>query len=295
MMLVPTTAAGMITKSRSAVLRGAPGSSKTLTVRCPKGSEAVAGGYRLTNHISETGPTSALLPYSSLRAGKRRWRVSAYKVGPPNRAERLTAVASCRRGTAPVSVGVARSTVTNLGGGTSGDGVFSLASLTASCPAGTHALSGGFRISINGAAAAAAADGPPVTGVFGSRASARGWELNAVRLWPGMMRMKALAYCGAERILRRSKRFRHKADGVAHAFSSPSCPGRSSALSGGFYSRFVSNPSGGGGIDVAATFPISSSRKGKRRWGLTGYPIGDIPSPITSYVYCAAAGRKRRG
>jgi hypothetical protein len=291
---MPATAAagGPIAKSRSTVVRGAPGSSKTLTVRCPRGTDAVAGGYRLSNHISEQGQTSALLPYESLRAGPRRWRVSAYKVGPATTAERLTAVAKCRPRGAPLRVGLARSTVTNFGGGTSEDGVFSLASSTASCPAGTRPLSGGFRISINGAAAAARADGPPVAGVFGSRASGRGWEITAVRLWPGEMRIKSLAYCGAQRILRRSRRFRHEADGVAHAFSSPSCPGRAAALAGGFYSRFVNNPSGGGGIDIAATFPISSGPKGKRLWRLTGYPVGDIPSPITTYVYCAAASRK---
>jgi hypothetical protein len=286
-----TAAAGLIAKSRSVTVRGAPGSSRTLKVRCPKGTAAVAGGYRLSNHISERGPTSALLPYESLRAGPRRWRVSVYKVGPASTAEKLTAVARCRRKGAPVRVGLARSSVTNFGGGTSGDGVFSLASSTASCPAGTRPLSGGFRISINGAAAAAKADGPPVAGVFGSRASGRGWEITAVRLWPGVMRMKSLAYCGPERVQRRSRRFRHEADGVAHPFSSPSCPRRTAALSGGFYSRFVNAPSGGGGIDIAATFPISSSPNG-RRWRLTGYPVGDVPSPITSYVYCSAAGRK---
>ena len=201
-------------------------------MKCPRGTEAIAGGYRLTNHIDISGPTSsALLPYSSRRAGKMRWQVSAYKFGPSSKPERLTALAYCQRRADSLSVAVARSTLTvnSFDDSSSVGAALAFATATAPCPAGTRALSGGFRISVNGSATSA--DGPPVAMVFGSRAAGNGWELTAARLRRGTMRFKAVAYCGADRVLRRSRTVRFKGDGRPTPSSVPpvrgtrrSCP-----------------------------------------------------------------------
>lgn len=47
-----------------------------------------------------------------------------------------------------------------------------------------------------------------------------------------------------------------------------------------------------GDVSGGATFPISSFLKKPGSWALTGFPQGDVRSPLTSYAYCAAAKPK---
>lgn len=287
LMLVPPAApAKTIVRTHSTWLRGPIGQTRTVTVICPRGTEAISGGYRLTNHIDISGPaSSALLPYSSRRAGKRRWKVSVYKAGLGKEPERLTALADCRRPAERLRVGVARSTLLVSSFNDADIAPVAVGTVTAPCPTGTRPLAGGFRISVDGASTLV--DGPPPAVVFGSRAVGSGWELTAARLRPGPMRLKSFAYCGTERVLRRSRTVRRKGDGRVHRVESPACPRKTSLLSGGFLARLVTVKNKSGGTSSGGTFPVGSSLKRSGGWAVTGFSQGDFPSPLTSYAYCS--------
>jgi hypothetical protein len=83
--------------SRTVIAVGAPnaqhGSVSSVTAKCPRRTQVLDGGYSVQG-LSVGDPGSLFVPYESVRAGARTWRVSAvhFYAGPAT----LTAVAYCR-------------------------------------------------------------------------------------------------------------------------------------------------------------------------------------------------------
>ena len=176
------------TVTASKVVHGPTGSIGSATAHCPRGTRVISGGY------ASTFRAGALLPFASMRSGPRTWRVSAYRVGGGGGNLRLTTYAKCGDHLGPLTRVIAKTSVP------SPSGHVALRTLRPRCPGDDFALSGGFKVTVNGRSNP---NSPPVAVIFGSRAAGHAWAVTAVRLASGESQLTAFAYCAAERPFKR--------------------------------------------------------------------------------------------
>ncbi len=205
-----------------------------------------------------------------MRTGPRSWRVSAYKVGGRSGKTTLTAFAKCGHGLGPLKAVSEKAILP------APPGHIALRTARPQCPGGGFALSGGFKVSVNGRDTP---NSPPVAVVLGSRSVAHSWAVTAARLAPtGVSRMTAYAYCTSERPLTR---------GISAIFPARNHPRRLTALcpwgtvaaSGGFLAHFPMGAARG------VMIPITSGPAGGRRWTSTGLPQ-NANSYFSGFAYC---------
>jgi hypothetical protein len=108
--------------------------SGSATAKCPRGTEALSGGWQSPNNV--TGD-DAFFAFTSERASNRKWNVTAFNDDNDN-AHDLKAFAYCDKRQPGL---VERSKSTTVAGGVK-------ASLTPKCPKGRQAVSGGFESSV---------------------------------------------------------------------------------------------------------------------------------------------------
>jgi hypothetical protein len=131
--LVGSVAAAKI-KSKSESTTIAAQQPGTITPHCPRGSEAVAGGFANPDFDPTfTGP--GIVPTTSKRAGDRAWKTTAFNFGAPST---LTGK----------EIGYAYCDTHKPGLKTASSGIasvpaFANGSATATCPGGSEAVSGG--------------------------------------------------------------------------------------------------------------------------------------------------------
>jgi hypothetical protein len=131
--------------------------TRSVSARCPKGGEAVSGGFDAEIDASNFNGT---FPLESRRAGKRKWKVTAYSFSPPDGAD-ITVYAYC----AKHAVGLKKQSVTtstasqeeNIAG-------------KARCKKGQEPISGGFGAPEDGNS------GAYVEPFESRRAGKRGWK-----------------------------------------------------------------------------------------------------------------------
>jgi hypothetical protein len=157
-----------------------PASYRSVTAKCRRGSEAIAGGFA-ANRFSAS---SELITVTSRRKGKRGWKVGAFNAaGPPTGASSpLTAYAYCERSGPKLHTRLKRV------GAPSG----SVRSVTVKCPKRSTALSGGFDGNFGGI-------GQSLTTsvAVSSRRGGHGkaWRADALSAGPAESTVTVYAYC----------------------------------------------------------------------------------------------------
>ena len=194
--------------------------------KCPRGTRRVSGGF-----ASNQDRTSGPVMFASKAAHGRKWK-AAGNVFEPSFGEnyKVTTIADCAHRAPHTSTAKSSTTISAADG---------KGSVTAICPHGTRAISGGFATSYNGA-------GPEGNLVYESRrVKQRRWKTSATHTFGGPdTKLTSFAYCG------HSPRLESASDTVPVDDSNPSseatahCPSHTRAVSGGFTSTL--SPEGGG-------------------------------------------------
>jgi hypothetical protein len=143
------------TKSRSTTIPN--NETQSVTARCPKGGEAVSGGFDADSDASNFNGT---FPLESRRVGKRKWKVTAASFSPPDGAD-ITVSAYC----AKHAVGLKKKSAT-----TSTSSQEENIAAKARCKKGQQAISGGFGAPEDGNT------GAYVEPFESRRAGKRGWK-----------------------------------------------------------------------------------------------------------------------
>src|SRR5436190_17261121 len=170
-------AAKLKTISKQATFGAAGG---TLSPKCPRGSEAVSGGFANPDFDPTASGGSQFLPIASRRKLRRSWKTSV--VNEESESGTLVAYAYCDKHKPDLE---ARSQTVALD-------PEQLGSVTARCPSGSEAVAGGFASPdfIDPAA-------PGVLPVASKRTGERGWKATGYNTDTEPGRLRAFAYCDA--------------------------------------------------------------------------------------------------
>ena len=159
-------------RSKTTTLPAQP-STGSATAKCPRGSEAVSGGWATPDGQGEDAPFA----YESRRKGERKWKVSAFNNDNAN-AQRLVAYAYCDNHGPDLR---AKSDKVNVPAGEK-------RSAKAKCRHGSKAYSGGFKGQVD----------PNASGPFAFTSKRTGggdWQAKAAGNNSGTHKFKVYAYC----------------------------------------------------------------------------------------------------
>ena len=168
---------------RSATIRVEPFTKGSVVARCPRGTEALGGGFATWKFDPSQGPQ--VLTLTSKRTGERGWKVVGVNIPPnsgPGHAGTLVAYAYCEA--APFRLLTKSKEVTPANG--------ALQTFDVRCPQGSRAFSGGFdgHVKIQGNQSTATAT------VTSRRALAgRVWRSSALSVFGNPGSATAYAYC----------------------------------------------------------------------------------------------------
>jgi hypothetical protein len=271
----------------------ADGELATMVATCPAGKIAVGGGYISPLLISGTTLTDLYIVYESRRLGDNSWQVSAGREhsGGPTPSLPLTATVDCRSTALttkkPKKASAAkkkkrkvlRISEVSVAGSPATSGNDSTA--TASCPAGTQALGGGF--SSSPAPDLAGSTSFPV--FFASyRSSPATWLSAFLNSGATAHAVTSYAYCAAGLKLKETDAtFTVPASSMAGIESktlpTPSCPKGLALLGGGFNSA---RPASMGPLPIwTKSGPAGST------WEVGMYNISLVEDSLTSQGICA--------
>ena len=244
----PATAGAALTTERdSAPIPKEQGPSATATATCPPGTNVVSGGWRTTGGVIDV--------FESRRVGARSWRVTANRATNDLSPSVLTAYAYCDPRAGRLAVESAE-LITDSERTPSG--------ATLRCPAGTRAVSGGFRI---GSAS------PAGVMIASFRGSQRTWRAK----WQPFsddLTGDALAYCGEARRTRRVAATKPAGTDNTVTVRSPRCPRN---RSGGFRATTMPNEN---------PLVLNTFRRKGRRWLAEGHDPDDAGHSLTVFAYC---------
>lgn len=265
----------------------ADGQLITVTATCPAGQLAVGGGYTAPLLASGTSLTDLNVVYESRRVGDNGWQVSAAREHSGGSAPSLPVTASvdCRTATLKKKKGRKKrktlqiSEVSAAGQLSSGSGGQSTA--TATCPAGTQALGGGFS----------SAPAPILTGstsfavFFASyKSSPTTWLAAFTNSGSTQRAVTSYAYCASGlKLTDLSAASTLPASSVgmlqSTTLASPNCPKGKSLLGGGFNS---SAPGPAGPLPI-----LTGSAAAGPSWHFTVYNLSEVPDNLVSQGICA--------
>jgi hypothetical protein len=244
------------------------GQASIATARCPKGAQAIGGGFSLSS--------DKLAVVQSYRSGRRTWQVAAQRnvFASSGGAATATAYAYCRRTTRAVKDVTGTASLPS--------GVGGIRSASAACPKGSRLVGGGFHSTFGafqyGFAAESLSTAP------------RTWAITMINTTSGSPTITAHAYCikaiGATSILAATTSSPTPALASASA-TSPPCPA-------GKRKRRPKRFLGGGGFSSPVNqgfptdFPIlTESRIGPGAWVATAVHYGvNTPFTVTSQGVC---------
>jgi hypothetical protein len=267
----------------------------TVTAACPKGKLAVGGGFDSPFVFSDGTPAAFNFVYESRPASERSWQVSAVRAdnGGTGPSAPTTAYADCRRAKLSKKkpakkASAAKSKKGKLkvsevsGSATTAAAALSQATATATCPAGTKALGGGFAWSPAPDLSGGGAGGLAI--LWASyRGDPRNWASSITEASGVARTVTSYAYCAAGlKVSETSATAPFPATGGAFnstVATSPSCPKGLAQLSGGFNSTPPSN--------TTAAVLMTSSKPVGRAWQNSGSSINGQPGSLTSFGYCA--------
>jgi hypothetical protein len=279
------------TKSTSA-----DGELVTITPTCPPGQLAVGGGFIAPLLISGTTLTDLHIVYESRRVGDNAWQVSAAREhgGGPAPQLSITASADCRSATLtqkkskkavsgkkrkkrrkPLLI----TEVSATGSAATASGKQSTA--TASCPAGTLAIGGGYS-SAPAPNLTASSSFPVMWQSY--RSSPTSWLSTFTNSGATAHTMTSYAYCAAGlNVQEASASASLPASSMAGIQSttlpSPSCSNGRALLGGGFTST---PPTSMGPLPI-----LSKSAAAGPAWEFGVYNLSGAPDSVSSVGYCA--------
>jgi hypothetical protein len=141
---------------------------------------------------------------------------------------------------------------------------------SASCPAGTVPISGGYRFT-NGAHGTGAA--------FRSRKVSGGWQVGGYNGGPGTSAFTAFVYCQRHGPLLETRSSSTTIPKFTRGSVQAVCPTGTRVLSGGFDGHLTMSPS------PRVALPIASTRMGNS-WRVAGAAGGTPTSTLTGFAYC---------
>jgi hypothetical protein len=258
--LIVGIATGRIaTRSKSTRIAG--GANGGASAKCPKGSEAVAGGFAAPG-FDPTYNGRSILPFTSKRVGNRRWKTRSHNFSENGERGRLISFAYCDTHQPGLSF---RTRIVSLRSGSPG-------SATARCPRGSEAVSGGFR------SPDAAGGERQVFGVASRRVSDRKWRVFAYNNDDShRQRLVAFAECDKHQPGLRTESKRVRVRLVRTRTATARCGRGHKAFSGGFGGVVNGNGSG--------PFPFKSKRT-KRGWRAGAVGNGAGTHRFTVFAYC---------
>jgi hypothetical protein len=245
-----SAASGAKLQTRSASTSIGPASQGATTAACKPGTKAVSGGFEFVP--SEPSPFF-LFPTASQREGARKWTSGG--TNSTDDPVTLISYAYCRDQRV-------KSVAETIELDPAAD-----ASLTATCPAGMKAVSGGFE---------AEDDDDTVVFVRAShKQGKRGWVVIAIAFGtdPGTLRAQVNCHDGKKLKTRSQTEI---AAGIEDVDAIARCKRNQRVVSGGFETEnFVSK---------GGPFVHASRKHGRRRWLVTTLDTGS--ETFTSYAYC---------
>jgi hypothetical protein len=252
-------------KTKSATTSVGEREADSIEAKCKRGAKAISGGFYAEESIVGDNPFNLI--FESQKTGGRRWESAAYNAG--NGPASLTSLVYCRDEKVKRS-----SSETTLSDSETG-------SVTAKCPRGTKALSGGFSTE-NFFVGLVDARAPLP---FESRLSSkREWTASARNLGNLSGTFSAQVVC------HEGKRLKTTTDSTAAPDDGTydlvaTCKRGTRAVSGGFESSIP--PQGEGG-----PWAFSSQRQGKRHWAVSFFVtyFDGIKATFTAYAYCEKTG-----
>ncbi len=257
--------AGGALKVKSAETSIASNGFGSVTAKCKQGTRAVSGGFDAPDTGAvQTGPRGQA--YVSTRSGRRGWLAAAENSGDVVAADWIGFV-YCSDSLPKLK---AKSKTTSIGLDESD-------SVSARCPKGGEAVSGGFITQEEDE------DTDPFP--FESRrVGKRKWQVSAINFRPEPAEFTAIAYCAKEKLGLKTRSATSTVTENGEVVSAEArCKKGTKALSGGFSGLFA-YPVG----DFLETYPFQSMRSGGRRWSAAaaGYASGGQSVDWTAFAYC---------
>jgi hypothetical protein len=253
-------AAGAL-KEKSRTFTVSSGAAGEGTAKCKKGQEAVAGGF--FGPADFVADPHLVVPFDSSRAGKRKWRYRAFSLSVGD--DQASTYAYCDPDKPRLKAKSATTTTDDTA-----------VSVTARCPRGNEAVSGGFSTdSVD----------EFVWVVASKRIGKRKWQSEFVNPTDDPIGFTSFAYCDKSepRLKQRSEAITVESPNTASVTAK--CRRGRSLFSGGF---------DGGFSEADSVFPFvnGSRRSGRRGWEVTAALGMSNPAEITAYAYCDKKKKK---
>jgi hypothetical protein len=271
MIVVSVAAAGLLAAPAGAKIKIVEGTKslpeqqgegRVITAKCPKGSEAVSGGWRATNAL--VGPEIT----ESSRASTREWSITAVRSTSFPDGSKVTLEVYCD--TREPGLEAVIDSVTAVSGVTTA---------TAECAEGSAARSGGFK-----QPTAETAD--PEDFVWKATTESRrlGDEGDDARAWQASwadfdsgQTLEAIAYCGKPGALKHKQGSASLGDnGSSSAATATTKKCKRPANAGGFLASHIDN----------GNFVVQRLVRKGQRWSATGIDFGHLNDVINVYAFC---------
>jgi hypothetical protein len=250
-------------KTRSDRTTIGPGKNGTATTKCPKGSEAVSGGFA-TPHFDPGFNGRSVLPLTSKRTHGRKWKTRGYNFSDHGRGK-LFSFAYCDTHQPGLQV---RSKHERLRAGDPG-------SATAKCPRGSEAVSGGF------ASPDATAGGAAVFAFTSKRVSHRRWKVSAYNNdQTDSQRLVAFAFCDKHEPGLRAESKQVMIPLARKRLVTVNCPHGRNEVFGGFAATVDTDGAG------PFVFTSKRSKVRGRDWEAAAAGNGAGTHPFKVFVYC---------
>jgi hypothetical protein len=247
------------TRSKSRAIGG--DGTGVAAAKCPRGSEAVSGGFAAP-HFDPSFDGRSILPFRSKRAGDRKWKTRGYNFSP-TQPGRLISFAYCDTNQPGLKVRWQSLRLHSLRPG----------SATAKCPRGSEAVSGGF------ASPDASTGGDAVLAVASKRASQRKWKVFAYNNDDtNSQRLVAYAYCDTHQPGLQAESKRVKVPLAQKRSVTAKCRHGSKVVSGGFAARVNASADG--------PFVFASKKASRTKWRARAVGNGAGRHPFKVFAYC---------
>jgi hypothetical protein len=250
--------AGGALKLRRAEVPVAPGDTESATATCPKGFRAVSGGFKAPD------PTNLRI---SSRSGRRGWTSMANVV--PSSPDSGTVAALAYGSDELPKLKTRSATTDDIPYGPTG-------TVSARCPKGQEAVSGGFE-------APASGTGFNQVHTIGSRRiGKRTWQVTGQGAANSEHRLNAFVYCSKDKVGLKARVA--SASALGELTKKARCKKGQEAISGGFEASIA----GGNFVD-----PRESRRAGRRGWAATMTSEDEAGSvDLDVYAYCLEKEQK---
>jgi hypothetical protein len=245
--------------------------SKTTTVgveqngkanaKCPRGSEAISGGFASPGFDPTLGGGPRLFHFTSKRGGDRKWKTRSHNFG--GESGKLKSIAYCDTSEPNLKVETKTKAVDAQSNG----------SATAKCPSGSEAISGGW------APKGPIADDEELFAWESRRKGDRKWKVSAFNNANTSAPLAAYAYCDEHGPNLKAKSDKVNVAEAQKRSAKANCKHGEKAYSGGYKGKVDGQADG--------PFAIGSKRTGGGDWkGQAFFNGSGGPAPFKVYAYC---------